>query len=187
MAKLIYSAICSLDLYINDAGGRFEWAAPDEQVHAFFNEQDRPIGTHLLGRRMYDTLKVWDTLGSDPGSSPAIREFAGIWRSADKVVYSASLPAVETKRTQLERHFDPAAVRATVDAAERDVSVGGATLAASALRAGIVDRVDLFLNPVVVGGGTRALPDGVRLDLELLATERFDNGVVYLRYAVART
>lgn len=186
MAKLIYSAICSLDLYINDAGGSFEWAAPDEQVHAFVNEQERAVGTYLLGRGMYDTLKVWDTLGSDPESSNAVREFASIWRSADKVVYSASLDAVETQRTRLEREFDPAAVRAMADAAERDVGVGGATLAATALRAGIVDRVDLYLNPVVVGGGTRALPNDVRLGLELLATERFDNGVVYLRYALQR-
>jgi dihydrofolate reductase len=187
MGKLIYSAICSLDLYVNDAGGSFEWAAPDEQVHAFVNEQQRAVGTYLLGRRMYDTLKVWDTLGSEPAASPAMREFASIWASADKVVHSASLDAVETRRTRLEREFDPAAVRAMVDAAERDVSVGGATLAATALRAGIVDRVDLYLNPVLVGGGTRALPDDVRLDLELLATERFDNGVVYLRYGLERS
>lgn len=186
MAKLIYSAICSLDLYVNDAGGSFAWAAPDEQVHAFVNEQERPLGTYLLGRRMYETLRVWDTLGSEPGSPDAIREFGSIWRSADKVVYSAGLGAVATRRTRLEREFDPAAVRAMVDAAERDVSVGGATLAATALRAGIVDRVDLYLTPVVVGGGTRALPDGLRLDLDLRATERFDNGVVYLRYAVRR-
>jgi dihydrofolate reductase len=186
MGKLIYSAICSLDQYTNDVGGSFEWAAPDEQVHAFVNEQQRPVGTYLLGRGMYDTLKVWDTLGSDPESPDAIREFASIWASADKVVYSASLDAVETQRTRLEREFDPAAVRAMVDAAERDVSIGGATLAATALRAGIVDQVDLYLNPVVVGGGTRAVPDGVRFGLGLIATERFDNGVVYLRYALQR-
>jgi dihydrofolate reductase len=153
-------------------------------VHAFVNERERPVGTYLLGRGMYDTLKVWDTLGSDPGSSNAVREFASIWRSADKVVYSASLDAVETQRTRLEREFDPAAVRAMADASERDVSVGGATLAATALRAGIIDGVELYLNPVVVGGGTRALPADVHLGLQLLATERFDNGVVYLRYAV---
>lgn len=186
MANLIYSAICSLDLYINDATGSFEWAAPDEQVHAFVNERERPVGTYLLGRGMYDTLKVWDTFGSDPESSNAVREFASIWRSADKVVYSANLDAVETQQTRLEREFDPAAVRAMVDAAERDVTIGGATLAATALRAGIVDRVELFLNPVVVGGGTRALPDDVRLRLELLAIERFDNGVVYLSYELHR-
>lgn len=186
MAKLIYSAICSLDLYINDADGSFEWAAPDEQVHLFVNEQARPVGTYLLGRGMYDTLKVWDSLGSDPGASDAMREFATIWRSADKVVYSTSLDAVETDRTRLEREFDPATVRMMADAAERDVTIGGATLAAAALRAGIVDRVELYLNPVVVGGGTRALPEDVRLDLELLTTERFDNGVLFLRYALHR-
>lgn len=187
MAQLIYSAICSLDLYVNDANGSYEWAAPDEQVHAFVNDQERPLGTYLLGRGMYDTLKVWDTLGSDPASSSATREFAAIWRSADKVVYSSTLDAVETQRTRLERVFDPATVRGLVDAAEQDMSVGGPTLAATALRAGIVDRLDLFLTPVVVGGGTRALPDDIRLGLELLATERFDNGVAYLRYAVRRS
>jgi dihydrofolate reductase len=186
MAKLIYSAICSLDLYVNDADGSFDWAAPDEQVHTFVNEQERPVGTYLLGRGMYDTLKVWDNLGSDPESSHAMREYASIWSSADKVVYSSRLATVETQRTRLERHFDPAAVRAMTDAAERDVSVGGATLAATAFRAGIVDQVELYLNPVLVGGGTGALPDGVRLGLDLLATERFDNGVVYVRYAVQR-
>ncbi|WP_432479407.1 dihydrofolate reductase family protein [Nocardioides sp. GXQ0305] len=184
MATLIYSAICSLDLYINDAGGSFEWAAPDEQVHAFVNEQQRPVGTYLLGRGTYDTLKVWDTFGSDPEESDAVREFASIWRSADKVVYSATLGDVETARTRIERDFDPVVVRAMVDAAERDVSVGGARLGATALRAGIVGRVELYLTPVVVGGGTRALPDDVRLGLELLATERFDHGVVYLSYAL---
>ena len=184
MAKLVYSSICSLDLYTNDTAGSFDWAAPDEQVHAFVNEQERRIGTYLLGRGMYDTLKVWDSFGSDPESSNATRAFASIWRSAAKVVYSASLVVPETQQTRLERVFDPDAVRAMVDAAGRDMSVGGATLAATALRAGIVDRVDLFLSPVVVGGGTRALPSDVRLGLRLLATERFDNGVVYLGYAL---
>jgi dihydrofolate reductase len=186
MATLIYAAICSLDLYINDANGSFEWAAPDEQVHAFINDKERAVGAYLLGRAMYDVLKVWDTFGSDPESSKEVREYAEVWRSADKVVYSKSLDAVETQRTRLERDFDPAAVRAMVDAAERDVSIGGANLAATALRAGIVDQIELYLNPVVVGGGTRALPDDVRLDLELVATERFDSGVVYLSYAVQR-
>jgi len=186
VAQLIYSAICSLDLYVNDTSGSFAWAAPDEEVHRFVNEQERSVGTHLLGRGMYDVLKVWDTYGSEPGAPEVVREFASIWASADKVVYSASLEAVETRRTRLEREFDPAAVRSMVDAAERDVSAGGATLGATALRAGIVDRVELYLNPVVVGGGTPALPDDVRLDLELLDTERFDNGVVYLRYTLRR-
>jgi dihydrofolate reductase len=186
VANLVYSAICSLDLYVDDVDGSFAWAAPDEQVHAFVNEQERSVGTHLLGRGMYDVLKVWDTFGSDPGDDPVIREFSSIWHDSDKVVYSTTLESVETRRTRLGRAFDPAAVRATVDAADRDVSIGGPTLATAALRAGIVDRVDLYLNPVVVGGGTRALPDDVRLGLELQATDRFDNGVVHLRYAVDR-
>lgn len=186
MAQLIYSAICSLDLYIADADGSFDWAAPDEQVHAFVNEQERSVGTHLLGRGTYDTLKVWDTFGSESDAADAIREYHEIWMSADKVVYSTSLDAVETQRTRLERTFDPAAVRAMVDASERSLSIGGARLAAAALRAGIVDCIDLYLNPVLVGGGTSALPDGVRLDLELQSTQRFDNGVVYLRYSLNR-
>jgi len=186
VAKLIYAAITSLDLYDDDVDGSFECAAPDEQVHAFVNEQERSVGTHLLGRGMYEVLKVWDTFGSDPGDDPVIREFASIWDASDKVVYSTTLEKVETRRTHLERAFDPAAVRAMADAAERDVSIGGPTLAAAALRAGIVDGVDLYLNPVVVGGGTPALPDDVRFGLELHATERFDNGVVLLRYTIDR-
>jgi dihydrofolate reductase len=186
VAHLVYSAICSLDLYVNDTSGSFTWAAPDEQVHRFVNEQERSIGTHLLGRGMYDVLKVWDTFGSEPEEDEAVREFHSIWVTADKVVYSTTLDAVETRRTRLEREFDPVAVRSMVDGAERDVSVGGPTLAAAALRAGIVDRVELYLNPVVVGGGTPALPDDVRLDLALRDTDRFDNGVVLLRYDVRR-
>ena len=186
MAQLIYSAICSLDLYINDVGGSFTWAAPDEQVHLFVNEQERQLGTFLLGRGMYNTLKVWDTFGSGPEHSKATREYASLWRSTDKVVYSATLEGAETLRTRIEQVFAPAAVRAMTDSAPRDVSIGGATLAATALRAGIVDRIDLYLNPIVVGGGTPALPGNVELNLELHATERFTNGVVYLRYAVDR-
>ncbi len=186
MAQLIYSAICSLDLYINDTEGSFEFAFPDEEVHSFVNGNERSVGTYLLGRRMYDVMKVWDTLGSEPDAPEAIQDYAAIWLSADKIVYSATLDSVETQRTRLEREFDATAVRAMVDAAERDVSVGGATLGSSALRAGIVDRVDLYLHPVVVGGGTRALPDGVHLDLELTRTEHFDSGVVYLSYQSRR-
>ena len=155
-------------------------------MHTYVNEQERQIGTHLLGRGMYQILKVWDTYGSEPEFSDATRDYAAIWRSTDKIVYCTSLKAPETQRTRIEREFNPAAVRTMTDAAERDVSVGGAKLAAAALRAGIVDRVDLFLNPVVVGGGTRALPDGVRFGLEMLTTERFANGVVYISYSLQR-
>jgi dihydrofolate reductase len=183
MARLIYSAICSLDLYVNDTTGGFDWAAPDEEVHAFVNDREREIGAMLLGRRMYDVLKAWEQMGSadDP---PPIRDFAGIWRAAEKIVYSTTLAEPVTARTRIEHSFDPGAVRAMVDASARDASVGGPTLAGAALRAGIVDRVELFVNPVVVGGGTRAFPDGVRFELRLEQSKQFANGVVYLRYSL---
>jgi dihydrofolate reductase len=180
MARLLYSAITSLDGYIADADGVFEWAAPGEEVHAFVNDLERPIGTHLYGRRMYEVMRVWETM-DDP--APVMRDFAEIWRAADKIVYSTTLDAPTTARTRVERAFDPEAVRALKAGAGRDLSVGGAGLAAHALAAGLVDEVALFLNPIVVGGGTRALPDGVRLPLQLVDERRFAGGVVYLRYA----
>ena len=184
MGKLIYSAITSLDGYVADADGGFDWAAPDDEVHAFVNELQRPVGTQLLGRRMYDVLAVWDTIDTGPDQTPAIRDFAEIWRASDKVVYSRTLEAVPTARTRLERGFDPGAVRAMKGDSDRDLTVGGPGLAAEALRAGLVDEIHLFLSPVVVGGGTRALPDGVRLDLDLLDEHTFGNGVVHLAYRV---
>jgi dihydrofolate reductase len=174
---LIYSAIASLDGYVADEHGTFEWAAPDEEVHAFLNELERPIGTYLYGRRMYETMVPWEELD---GGSPAARDFAAIWRAADKVVYSTTLAEVSSSRTRLERTFDPEVVRAMK--AEGDVSVGGAHLAAQALAAGLVDEIQLYLAPVVVGGGNPALPGGVRMQLELLDERRFAGGFVYLRY-----
>jgi dihydrofolate reductase len=182
MARLIYSAIASLDGYINDESGRFDWSAPDEEVHAFVNDAERAIGTYLYGRRMYDVMAVWETMSTD-GEPPVMRDYAEIWRAADKVVYSRALDAPRTPRTRIEREFDPAAVRAMKDGAAADLSIGGAELAGQALRAGLVDEVSLFLSPVVVGGGTRALPSDVRIDLELLDERRFSGGVVHLRYA----
>jgi hypothetical protein len=179
MATLTYSAICSLDLYVNDVDGSFDWAAPDEQVHAFVNEQERPVGTYLLGRGTYDTLKVWDTFGSDPGSADVLREYASIWRAADKVVYSASLGAVETRQTRIEREFDPAAVRAMPRVARIRQVEASQTWTPGA------DLMILRLASVVAVV-TRALPDDARLGLELRATDRFDSGVVHLRYAVRR-
>jgi dihydrofolate reductase len=183
MARLVFASLTSLDLYVNDSHGDFDWAAPDAEVHAFVNDLERPIGTYLYGRRLYETMQVWDTMDTS-GEPPEMSEYAELWREADKVVYSTSLPDVTTPRTRLERAFDPDAVRALVEAADRDVSIGGPTLAARAFAAGLVDDVHLFLNPVIVGGGTRALPDGVSLDLELVDERHFANGVVYVRYRV---
>jgi dihydrofolate reductase len=181
VAKLIYSAIASLDGYVVDMEGKFDWAAPDAEVHAFVNDLERPIGTYLYGRRMYETMAVWETLDD---AEPEMRDYAQLWRAADKVVYSRTLDSVSTPRTRLERELEPDAVRALVARASRDVSVGGPTLAAAALAAGLVDQVQLFLNPIAVGGGTPALPAGLRVALELLDQRRFGNGVVFLGYRV---
>jgi len=181
LARLIYSAIASLDGYTADAEGKFDWAAPDAELHAFVNDLERDVGTHLYGRRMYETMAVWETM--DVSAEPDVmRDYAEIWRDADKVVYSRTLAAASTPRTRIERDFDPEAVRRMKETAGRDLSVGGPGLAAHALRAGIVDEIQLFLVPVVVGGGTRALPDGLRVDLDLLDERRFAGGAVYLRY-----
>jgi dihydrofolate reductase len=182
MARLIYSAISSLDGYVADVDGRFDWAAPDEEVHAFVNDLERPVGTYLYGRRMYEVMAAWETLHSVPGQSATMLDFAAIWQAAEKVVYSRTLAAVSTARTRLERDFDPEAVRLIKAAADRDITIGGPGLAAHALRAGLVDECHLLLSPVIVGGGTRVLPDGLRVRLELLDERRFGNGVAYLRY-----
>jgi dihydrofolate reductase len=182
VARLIYSGIMSLDGYTADADGRFDWAAPDEEVHAFVNDLERPIGTYLYGRRMYDTMAVWETMTDEPDLSAASLDYARIWQGADKVVYSTSLTEPTTPRTRVERSFDPDAVRAMKESAAADISVGGPGLAAQAVAAGLVDEWHLFVTPVVVGGGTRYLPDGVRFDLDLVDQRRFGNGVVLLRY-----
>jgi dihydrofolate reductase len=184
VATLLYTVIASLDGYTVDADGRFDWATPSEDVHAHVNAAERSVGTYLYGRRLYETMAGWQTLGTDPDDPPVIRAYGELWRAADKVVYSATLDSVSTPRTRLERSFDPAAVRALKDAADADVSVGGATLAASALRAGLVDECRIYLVPVIVGGGTPWLPDKLRLRLRLLDEQRFADGMVHLRYAV---
>src|SRR3954471_2528935 len=184
MADLVYAAIASLDGYVNDREGGFDWAAPDDEVHAFVNGLEREVGTYLYGRRLFETMAFWETGGSGPDASPPMREYAEIWRSADKVVYSRTLGEVGTARTRLERSFDPEAVRRMKAQASRELSVGGPGLAAHALRAGLVDRIHLFLVPVLVGGGTRALPEGVRLPLELVDEHRFAGGVVHLHHRV---
>jgi dihydrofolate reductase len=182
LAKLIYSAITSLDGYVADQDGSFEWAAPDEEVHAFVNDLERPIGTCLYGRRMYEVMRYWESAPTADDESPAVRDFAGIWQAADKVVYSRTLGSVSSARTRIEREFDPGAVQQLKVTAERDLSVGGPELAAQAIKAGLVDEYQLFVTPFVVGGGKRWLPDDVPLKLELLEERRFGSGVVHLRY-----
>jgi dihydrofolate reductase len=182
MAKLIYSAITSLDGYVADEDGSFGWAAPGEEVHAFVNELERPIGTYLYGRRMYEVMRYWEDPDELAEQPPVERDYAEIWQAADKVVYSSTLDSASTTRTRIEREFDPAAVRRMKETAAADLSVGGPRLAAEALHAGLVDELHQFLHPVVVGGGTGWLPDGIRLELELLAERRFSGGVVHLHY-----
>jgi dihydrofolate reductase len=179
MAKLIYTALTSLDGYVADEDGNFDWAAPDEEVHTFVNDLERPVGTHLYGRRMYEVLVPWETITEQ---TPHIRDFAEIWRAADKVVYSRTLEAPSSARTRIERDFDPEAVRQMKAAAGRDLAVGGPELAAHAFKAGLVDECHLFLAPIVVGGGSQAFPDKLRVRLELLDERRFGNGTVFLRY-----
>jgi dihydrofolate reductase len=184
MGKLIYAANISLDGYLEDESGSLDWSVPDEEVHAFWNEHERRIGTSLYGRRMYEAMRVWESdewLRTEPA---VIREYAGIWRDSDKVVYSSTLEGVSTARTRIERQFHPEAVRQLKEASGSDLSIGGAAIGAEAFRHGLVDECVLLLCPVLVGGGKPALPRGVRLDLELLDHRRFGNGVVCVRYAV---
>jgi dihydrofolate reductase len=182
VAKLIYSAITSLDGYIADEDGNFDWAAPDAEVHAFVNDLERPIGTYLYGRRMYEVMAGWENMPGLATQPPVSQDFAAIWRAAEKIVYSTTLQAASSARTQIERAFDPDAVRHLKAASGRDLTVGGPELAAHALKAGLVDECRLFLTPIIVGGGNPALSTHVRLRLELLDERRFGSGVVYLRY-----
>jgi dihydrofolate reductase len=182
MGKLTYSAIASLDGYVADEAGKFDWAEPDEEVHRLVNDLERPVGTYLYGRRMYEVMAYWETAHALPDQPPFVRDFAEIWQAADKIVYSKTLETAATARTRIERDFDPETVRQLKASAERDITVGGPDLAAQAIRAGLVDELQLFVAPVVVGGGKRSLPDHVRLELELLDERRFGSGVVYLRY-----
>jgi dihydrofolate reductase len=181
MAQLIYSGIMSLDGYTADRDGNFAWSAPDEEVHAFINDLERDVGTYLFGRRMYQVMSVWETM--DTSDEPAvIQDYARIWQGADKVVYSTSLDAAATPRTRLERQFLPDAVRNLKSSSDKDISIGGPTIAEHALKAGLVDECRLFITPVAVGGGLRFLPDGLESRLELVDVRRFEAGAVYLRY-----
>ncbi len=185
MAKLIYQAIASLDGYIEDEEGNFDWAAPDGEVHAFVNDLERPIGTYLYGRRMYETMVFWETVSAGADQPAEIRDFAEIWRAADKIVYSRSLATVLSARTRIERDLEPDAVRHLKETSKADITIGGPELAGQALALGLVDECHLFLGPILVGGGKRALPVNVRVKLELLDERRFRNGVVFLRYGVS--
>ena len=182
MAKLIYSAITSLDGYVADEDGSFDWAAPDEEVHTFVNDLERPVGTYLYGRRMYEVMVYWETAHTLADQPLFAQDFAEIWQAADKIVYSKTLETVSSARTRIERDFDPAAVRRMKTSAGRDITVGGPDLAAQAIMAGLVDECHLFLAPIVVGGGKPSLPDNVQLKLELRDVRRFGNGVVHLHY-----
>lgn len=181
MAKLIYSALTSLDGYVADEDGNFGWAKPSEEVHVFVNDLERPVGTHLYGRRMYEVMAYWETADT-ADQPPFIRDYAEIWQAAEKIVYSRTLAEVSSARTRIEREFDIDAVRQLKVTADRDISVGGPDLAAQAIKAGLVDELHLFLAPVVIGGGKRSLPDEVRVELELLDERRFANGVVHLHH-----
>jgi dihydrofolate reductase len=184
MANLIYFTISSLDGYIEDIDGKFDWSEPDEEVHSFINNLVRPAGTYLYGRRMYETMIVWETDPNLAAGPPIYRDFAEIWQAADKIVYSKTLDAVSTRKTRMERVFDPEAVRQLKTTASQDILIGGSNLAAHAFRAGLIDECQLLLAPVLVGGGKSALPSNIRLDLALLEERRFHNGMVYLRYQV---
>jgi len=185
MPKLIYQAIASLDGYVEDEEGNFDWAAPGDEVHAFVNDLERPIGTYLYGRRMYETMVFWETVSTGKDQPAVIRDYAEIWRAAQKIVYSRNLEMVSSARTRIERDLDPDAVRLLKETSKADITIGGGELAGQALALGLVDECHLFLGPIVVGGGKRALPDNIRAQLELLDERRFRNGVVHLRYRVS--
>jgi dihydrofolate reductase len=184
MARLLYMAITSLDGYVADEKGNYDWAMPDEEVFGFVNDFERPVGTYLYGRRLYQEMTGWETAHTHAGQSPLMLDFARIWQAADKIVYSRSLEAVSIARTRLERDFDPESVRVMKSRAARDITVGGPALAAEAIRAGLVDECHLIVVPVVVGGGKKALPGDVRLRLQLLDEGHFGSGVVHLRYRI---
>jgi dihydrofolate reductase len=186
VGKLRYTAITSLDGYVADRQGSFEWAAPDESIHSFVNDLEREVGTYLYGRRMYEVMRYWETAPTDDKQPRYLADYAGIWQAADKIVYSTTLGEPATARTKLERTFDPEDVRTVKAQSDRDASIGGPGLAAAALHAGVVDEIRRFVAPAIVGGGTAFLPDDLRIDLELLDERRFPNGTVYLAYAVAR-
>ncbi len=185
LAKLIYAAIASLDGYVEDEEGSFDWAMPDEEMHAFVNDLERPTGTYLYGRRMYETMVFWETASFEAEEPAVFSDYAEIWRATEKIVYSRTLQTVSSARTRIEREFDRDAVRRLKQSSGADIAIGGAELAGQAIGSGLVDECHLFLCPIVVGGGKRALQDKVRAQLELLDERRFRNGVVHLHYRVS--
>jgi len=187
MAKLIYAAITSLDGYMEDRDGNIGWGAPDEQVFSFVNDLERLVGTYLYGRRMYETMVYWETVQDLADEPPGVRDFTEMWKAANKIVYSKSLQAVSSARTRIEREFDPGVIKEMKSTLERDITVAGPNLAAQAFRAGLVDECQLFVTPIILGGGKPSLPNDVRLDLELLSERRFRSGVVFLHYRTSRT
>jgi dihydrofolate reductase len=182
MAKLIYSAIASLDEYVEDEQGKFDWAAPDDELHAFVNDLERPISTYLYGRRMYETMVFWETVATGADQPAVVRDYAQLWRRAEKIVYSRTLQAVSSAKTRIERDLDPDAIHEVKQASADDITIGGAELAGQAMSQRLVDECHLFLWPILVGGGKRAFPNGIRTQLELLDERHFRSGVVYLRY-----
>ncbi|GAA4898257.1 dihydrofolate reductase [Stackebrandtia albiflava] len=185
MGRLVYSTIGSLDGYAADPDGDFTWAEPTEEVLEFLNETERPVGTYLYGRRMYDMMAYWENAQDEPGLSPASREYTRIWQAADKIVYSTTLDRVTTGATRIERHFDPDLIRRLKAESPRDIGIGGPTIAAEAITAGLVDEYQLYVIPMLVGGGLQILPPGIRISLDLLEERRFSGGTVFLRYRVA--
>ena len=184
MGRLIYSSIASLDGYVEDREGKFDWAAPDEEVHSFVNDLERAAGTYLYGRRMYETMLYWENAYLAPNQPAFVRDFASIWQAAEKIVYSRTLKSVSSARTRIERAFDAQAIMQLKDVSDHDLTVGGSSLAAEAIKFGLVEELHLFVVPVVVGGGKHWLADGLRLDLKLLDTRRFAGGTVYVRYGL---
>ncbi len=184
MAKLIYSVLGSLDGYFEDADGRFDWAEPDGEVFAFVNDLERPIGTYLYGRRMYDTMVFWETASTEGAESPEFKDFAAIWRAAEKIVYSRTLEAPSSAKTRIEREFDPDLIRQLKRSSSADITVGGGDVAGQAIAAGLVDEFHLLLSPIMIGGGKRSLPDNIRAQLERVDERHFKNGVVHLHYRV---
>lgn len=184
MGKLIYSAITSLDGYIADAAGNFDWGEPDAEVHSYLNDLERSAGVHLYGRKLYEVLAVWEEFYEKPDLPEVYRDYATLWHHAQKVVFSRTLTEVNTPRTSLERSFDPEALRRLKAQTPGDLVIGGAELAGQALMAGLVDELNLVIPPVLLGGGKRALPKNFSTTLELAVQRQFANGVVHLGYRV---